>query len=208
MKNTEAARANMVPQGIDGAGDLSSGPGAESTRRAGEGACDAQGIGSACETGLRSGKAVRVLWAAGGFAAFGLGALGAVLPILPTTPFLLVAAFCFARSSERSRTWFRRTKLYRTVLEGYVAKRTMSVKAKLALLVPITAVLAVSFALMSSVPAGRAVVAVVWVAHVVYFGFVVKTDRAGAASPGLVEERAAAERVRAVAKLNSDGEGA
>ncbi len=122
------------------------------------------------------------LWAVGGFAFFGLGALGAVVPILPTTPFLLVAAFCFARSSERLNAWFRATKLYRTVLEGYVQKRSMTVKAKLLLLVPLTVVLGISFACMGRVPVGRAVVAVVWIAHVIYFGFVVRTDAAPSAA--------------------------
>lgn len=118
-----------------------------------------------------------VAWAVGGFISFALGALGAVLPIVPTTPFLLVAAFCFARSSDRLNTWFHSTKLYHNVLEDYVSKRTMTVKAKLTLLVPLTIVLALSFFFMGSVPVGRIVVAIVWVAHVVYFGFVVKTDR-------------------------------
>lgn len=122
-------------------------------------------------------KITQRLWAGAGFASFGLGALGAVLPILPTTPFLLVAAFCFARSSEKLNTWFRATKLYRTVIEGYATKRAMTVKAKLTLLVPITVLLGISFALMANVPVGRGIVAVIWVAHIVYFGFVVKTDR-------------------------------
>lgn len=115
---------------------------------------------------------------AAGFASFGLGALGAVLPVLPTTPFLLLAAFCFARSSERLDAWFKGTALYKKVLAGYVTKRAMTVKAKLAVVVPASAVMAVGFALMGAVPAMRVVLAVVWVAHIVYFGFVVKTERA------------------------------
>ena len=136
------------------------------------------------ERDRRAARCLRALWAAGGFAAFGLGALGAVLPIVPTTPFLLAAAFCFARSSERSRAWFRGTKLYRTVLEGFAKKRAMTVKAKLMLLGPVTLVLGASFLLMANVPVGRAVVAAVWVAHVAYFGFIVKTDRGSATERG------------------------
>ena len=103
--------------------------------------------------------------------------VGAVLPILPTTPFILVAAFCFARSSDRLNSWFKGTKVYKMVLEGYMTKRSMTLRAKLTILVPVTVLLAVGFAMMGSVPAGRAIVAIVWVGHIVYFGFVVKTER-------------------------------
>ena len=118
------------------------------------------------------------LWAVAGFVCFGLGAVGVALPILPTTPFMLLAAFCFARSSQRVNDWFHGTKLYKSVLEGYVTKRTMTIAAKLKIIAPVTVLLGISFALMSNVPVGRAVVAVVWLAHLVYFGLVVKTERA------------------------------
>lgn len=117
------------------------------------------------------------LWGAAGLVFFVLGMVGVALPILPTTPFILLAAFCFARSSARLNAWFKRTRVYKQVLEGYVTKRSMTLRAKLSILVPVTILLAIGFALMASVPVGRAVLAVVWVGHVVYFGFVVKTDK-------------------------------
>lgn len=124
-----------------------------------------------------SSKLRHTLWATGGFLFFALAMVGVILPFLPTTPFVLVAAFCFARSSERLNQWFKGTKLYKNVLEGYVTKKSMTPKAKLTILAPVTLLLAIGFALMSNVLIGRVVLAVVWVAHIVYFGFVVKTDR-------------------------------
>lgn len=121
-------------------------------------------------------KLRHALWAAAGFLFFALGMVGVVLPILPTTPFILVAAFCFARSSERLNSWFKGTKVYRQVLEGYVTKRSMTVKAKLTILVPVTILLAIGFVLMGRVPVGRLILAAVWIGHIIYFGFVVKTD--------------------------------
>ena len=57
-----------------------------------------------------------------GCVCLGLGVLGVVLPILPTTPYLLVTAYCFAHSSERLNQWFLHKKLYKNHLESYVKK--------------------------------------------------------------------------------------
>ncbi|MGV6810823.1 MAG: YbaN family protein [Brevirhabdus sp.] len=48
---------------------------------------------------------MRVLWLSLGLISVGLGAVGVVLPLLPTVPFMLLAAFCFARSSDRLHDW-------------------------------------------------------------------------------------------------------
>lgn len=48
---------------------------------------------------------MRWLWVSLGVTCLGIGAAGAVLPLIPTTPLLLLAAFCFARSSERLHDW-------------------------------------------------------------------------------------------------------
>lgn len=127
----------------------------------------------------RGKRRFRPVWATFGFLAFALAMVGMALPILPTTPFMLIAAFCFARSSERLDNWFKGTALYRKVLEGYVTKRAMTMKAKLSIIVPVTILLTIGFVLMANVPVGRIALALVWLGHIAYFGFVVKTDRAG-----------------------------
>lgn len=65
----------------------------------------------------------RMVYIALGCISMGLGALGAVLPLLPAFPFLLLAAFCFGKSSERLHTWFVGTRLYKDNLESYVKGR-------------------------------------------------------------------------------------
>lgn len=110
-----------------------------------------------------------------------LGAVGAVVPMLPAFPFLLLAAFCFARSSERLHTWFIHTKLYRDNLEDYVAGRGMTWKTKLRIMVTVTALMAVGFAMMAMKPVwiGCNILVCVWVFHILYFLWGVKTLPAG-----------------------------
>lgn len=110
-----------------------------------------------------------------GFLTLGLGAIGAVLPILPTAPFLLVAAFCFAKSSEKLNNWFIRTKLYKDNLETFVQGKGMTAKTKLRIMTTVTILMGIGFLMMKSVPIVRMILVGVWIAHVVFFLFGVKT---------------------------------
>ncbi|MGL4800261.1 MAG: YbaN family protein [Cellulosilyticaceae bacterium] len=72
-----------------------------------------------------------------GFITFGVGALGALLPILPTTPFLLVASYCFMRGSERVNEWFIHTGLYQKHLASFIENKQMTRKKKV--MIPLVA---------------------------------------------------------------------
>ena len=112
-----------------------------------------------------------------GFIGLALGAVGAVLPLLPAFPFLLLAAFSFAKSSERLHNWFINTKLYKDNLESYVAGKGMTMKTKVRIMVTVTILMAVGFVMMNEVLIGRIVLSAVWVFHIVYFLVGVKTLR-------------------------------
>jgi uncharacterized membrane protein YbaN (DUF454 family) len=115
-----------------------------------------------------------------GLVFLGMSGAGAVLPLIPTTPFVLLAAVCFGKSSERIRRWFVSTRFYKNNVGGFVKDRAMTGKAKLKLLLTITVFMGFSFFAMrvaSAPPAPQIVLAVIWVLHVLYFGFKVKTIR-------------------------------
>lgn len=106
-----------------------------------------------------------------------LGTIGVVLPILPTAPFYLVTVYCFARSSDRLHNWFCGTDLYRDHLESFVRKEGMLRKTKVGILTSVTLLMGFGFFMMARkgllVPCG--ILAVVWICHVIYFGFIVPT---------------------------------
>ncbi len=119
----------------------------------------------------------RIVYIAVGCIGVGLGAVGAVVPMLPVFPFLLLAAYCFGRSSQRLNNWFIHTKLYRDNLESYVRERGMTPKSKIRIMIILTVVMAVGFILMGRIPIGRIVLALVWLCHILYFIFGIRTIR-------------------------------
>ena len=120
-------------------------------------------------------KIKKILYVILGCIGVGLGAVGAVLPLLPSFPFLLLAAFCFARSSEKLNNWFINTRLYKENLESYVQGKGMTRKTKIKIMVTVTILMSIGFIMMHAVPVGRIVLGCVWVFHILYFCLGVRT---------------------------------
>ena len=119
----------------------------------------------------------RILYIILGCVGVGLGAIGAVVPMLPAFPFLMLAAFCFARSSEKLDRWFKGTKLYQDNLADYVAGKGMTVKTKVRIMITVTLLMSVGFIMMGlkGIVTGCIVLGCVWAFHIVYFIWGVKT---------------------------------
>lgn len=109
-----------------------------------------------------------------GMICFILGAIGVILPIVPTTPFLLVCAFCFARSSTRVNNWFLSTKLYKNHLDSFVQQRAMTLKTKVCILSFASIMLAFPLIFSSNIFM-RIMIICLYVVKYYYFIFKIKT---------------------------------
>jgi uncharacterized membrane protein YbaN (DUF454 family) len=76
-------------------------------------------------------KIVRTLWFIAGTICVVLGAIGIVLPILPTTPFLLAAAACYYKSSERMHRWLLNNKWFGEYIRNYQEGKGLTIKTKI-----------------------------------------------------------------------------
>ena len=119
----------------------------------------------------------KILYVMLGCVGVGMGAVGAVVPMLPAFPFLMMATFCFARNSEKLDRWFKSTKLYKDNLEDFVAGRGMTIKTKVRIMVTVTLLMSIGFVMMGlkGIVTGCAVLGCVWLFHIIYFIFGIKT---------------------------------
>lgn len=119
----------------------------------------------------------KILYSMLGCVGVALGAAGVVLPVLPTFPFLMLAAFCFARSSKKLETWFKNTKLYQDNFADFAAGKGMKKRTKCRIMVTVTLLMSVGFFIMGSkgIVTGCIVLICVWIFHLIYFIFGVKT---------------------------------
>ncbi len=87
-----------------------------------------------------------------GLACLALGGLGIVVPLLPTTPFVLVAAFAFANSSDRLHQWLLDHNVFGPLIDNWRRHRAISRTAKAMSVVSMVAVLVISWFLDVAMP--------------------------------------------------------
>ena len=104
-----------------------------------------------------------------------IGAIGAIVPLLPSFPFLLLATCCFGKSSDKLDNLFKSSTLYKNNLESYVTGNGMYMKVKIKILIMITILLTFGFIMMNDTFIGRLVIIIVWLFHIYYFSLKVKT---------------------------------
>ncbi len=90
---------------------------------------------------------MRYLWAFFGLICVGLAMGGVILPLLPTVPFLLLAAFCFGRSSERLHHWLLTHKTFGPLIDDWNTRGAIRPRAKYAATASIVATFAISLLL-------------------------------------------------------------
>ncbi len=110
----------------------------------------------------------RIFWNAIGFACVGLGMIGALLPLLPTTPFLLLAAFAFSQGSPRFRRWLEVHPKFGPTLARWEAHGAISRRHKVYAGLGMSAALVIGF--MAGLPrtalAGQALLIAIGAAYV------------------------------------------
>jgi len=78
-----------------------------------------------------SSKFKRIIYSIVGYVSLTLGIIGLIFPILPTTPFLLVAAACFARNSEKAYNWLIHNRIFGKFIRDYRAGKGIPIKVKI-----------------------------------------------------------------------------
>ena len=90
---------------------------------------------------------LRLIWYGVGVGCVVLAGLGVALPLLPTTPFLLLAAFAFARSSQRWHDWLLGHRLFGPIIADWRRHGAIDRRAKIASVASMAAVFGISLAL-------------------------------------------------------------
>ncbi len=124
---------------------------------------------------INGGDILKYIFIVLGIIFIAISIIGIVLPILPTTPFLLAASVCFAKGSDKFNNWFKSTKIYKNNLESFEKNKSMTFKTKLYILIPVTILLIAAFLMMNNIY-GRIMIIILIIIKYYYFVFKIKTE--------------------------------
>ena len=117
---------------------------------------------------------MRELWIALGLLSMGLGIIGIILPILPTTPFFLVTAYSFTKGSDRFSRWFHTIPF----VQKHLTSLTMTKRKKWTLNITVDAILLTYFFFFDSTVLKITLITIILIKHIVFFKYVktIKSD--------------------------------
>jgi uncharacterized protein len=119
-------------------------------------------------------KIKNIMYVSLGFLFLGLGIVGIILPLIPTTPLLLLASYFFVKGSKKFERWFKGTSIYKNHLEEFVKERAMTRKKKVMINMFSDAMIASAF-LMTDSTIVRAVLLLTVIYKYYYFITKIKT---------------------------------
>lgn len=97
---------------------------------------------------------------------------GAVLPLLPTTPFLILAAICFINSSRKFKIWLESTQIYKNYVENLKKYKGYTMKEKIRILISLYIVVGFSIFMISNLYIRIGLMIMVVIQTIVLFTFV------------------------------------
>lgn len=103
-----------------------------------------------------------------GTVALMIGIIGIFLPVLPTTPLLLLTSYCYIKSSDTLSEKFMNTKIYNKYVKNFNEKGGMTLKGKLTLTIPVSIMLLIMFIKIDNIIM-RMVIVIMWITKVVFF---------------------------------------
>lgn len=119
-------------------------------------------------------KVLNILWILLGCIALALGVIGIFVPMLPTTPFLLLTLAAFTKGSTRMRRWFMGTAIYKKHVEKFNETRALTRKSKIVILALASSMLLLGFYFSRSIYA-RSLIILVMVIKYYVFIYKIKT---------------------------------
>ncbi|MFG6495774.1 YbaN family protein [Fictibacillus sp. UD] len=119
-------------------------------------------------------KVKNIIFVILGFFFLSLGMVGIVLPLIPTTPFLLLASYFFVKGSKKFEVWFKGTTIYKQHLEEFIKERSLTLRKKIMINLFADSMIAIAFIMAESTMI-RVILVLIVLYKYYYFIFKIKT---------------------------------